>query len=311
MLQPIKHMSSTQPLLSVVLCTHNGEKYLAEQLNSILQQTYTRLELVVCDDASTDNTAAIIRRYATADPRIRFYQNPVTLGFNKNFEQALLLAKSDWMAIADQDDIWLPQKLQLLVDYASTDTLLVHSYNAEFRNDPTVTAFNPSRLRFAGKKTRALLLYNTVTGHTVLLHKRLLQVALPFPSTVYYDWWLGVMASVHGTVQLCPQVLVLHRQHARNASQQRTTKKAFFHQHIQMLQAFLCIDGLPENDAALLQRLVSLLQNNWRKAFSFGVFFFFLAHAKSAFYYRQKSPMLFYYLKYSFQKATMKQKYWP
>lgn len=305
-------MSLPLPTISVVVCTYNGEKYLAVQLESILQQTYTNLEIIICDDASTDNTVSIINRFATADSRIRFYQNKTNLGFNENFEQVLKLAKSEWIAIADQDDIWLPQKIQSLVASMVPGRLLIHSYNAEFRNDdPSIRFFNPSRLRFQGTKTRQLLLYNTVTGHTVLLHKNLLRFALPFPPTVYYDWWLGVVATLHGGVQLCPEVLVLHRQHDGNASQQRSSDEVFFQRYIKMLQSFLRIGGLREEDARLLKRLISLLQAGTGKRFSFRVFFFFLSVAKSAFYYREKSPMWFYYLKYSFQKATLKQKYWP
>lgn len=305
-------MSSLEKVLSVVVCTYNGENYVAEQLRSIQVQTHTNLDIVVCDDASTDRTAAIVQSFAATDARIRFFQNPQNLGFNQNFEKALRLAKGEWIAIADQDDLWLPQKIATLAALVSPDTWLIHSNNADFHNDdPSVRSFNPSRLRFEGRDTKQLLLYNTVAGHTILLHKDLLAAALPFPATVYYDWWLGVIASLRGPVRLCPEVLVLHRQHPDNASQQRTTNEAFFAQHMQMLQTFLSIPQLPSDDAALLRRLVALLQRTPKGRFSLAVFFFFLQHAGAAFYYRKKRPVWFYHLKYSFQKATMNQRYWP
>lgn len=301
-----------RPFISVVLCTYNGERYLAEQLTSILGQSYTNLEIIVCDDASTDGTVAMLQRFAATEPRICIYQNETRLGFNKNFERGLRLAKGAWIAIADQDDIWLPEKIETQIGSIAPDSWLVHAYNADLQSDDSSRpVFNPARRRFEGCDKRQLLLYNTITGHTVLLNKELLSTALPFPNDVYYDWWLGVVAAGKGPVLLCPQVLVLHRQHSNNASQQRTTKKAFFERHLSMLRSLLTAPGLTGKEQALLQTLIGRLQKEWPRSFSIPIFFFFLIHARSAFYYRKKSPLLFYYLKYSFQKATMKQKYWP
>lgn len=306
-----------QPLLSVVLCTYNGERYLAKQLDSILSQTYRHLEVVVSDDLSTDGTLSILKQYAAMDSRIKLHVNSANLGYNKNFEQACSYASAEWMAIADQDDIWLPHKLTALYGCVQPDTLLVHSYNAEFKNnDPTVTFINPSRLRFKGSHTRELFFYNTVSGHTVLFHKKLFALAFPFPEGVYYDWWLGVNASVQSRVQLHTEALVLHRQHDANASHlqnrfgPKEQKARFFSERIHTLQCFLQITALAENDRHLLRRYVALLQTQQAKRFSLPVFFFFLRHATSAFYFRKKKPMFFYYLKYSLQRASMKVKHW-
>ena len=104
----------THPMVSIAMCTYNGEKWLRAQLDSILSQTYTNLELVIIDDGSRDRTIDIIKEYAAGDPRIKYHVNAETLGYNRNFEKALRLCSSDLIAISDQDDIWQPHKIMSL-----------------------------------------------------------------------------------------------------------------------------------------------------------------------------------------------------
>ncbi|HYC29606.1 MAG TPA: glycosyltransferase family 2 protein [Chitinophagaceae bacterium] len=310
-------MQQGYPLISVVMCTFNGEKYLVQQLDSILAQDYTPLELIICDDVSTDGTVSILQQYAARDNRIKVYVNERNLGYNRNFEQAIRLASADWIAIADQDDIWLPGKLTSLYQCIEEGTLLVHSYNAEFKNnDPSVTFVNRSRLRFKGDNVRELFFYNTVSGHTMLLHKKLLAAALPVPAGVYYDWWIGINAAVQGRVILNYKALVLHRQHSSNASHisrnlsEESKKATFFKDRIATLESFRQIKDLSKGESDFLKAYIHLLKNEWTKSFSWPVYFFFLKHARTAFYYRRKKFMAFYYLKYSLQRASMKVKHW-
>src|ERR1700749_3753483 len=100
------------PLVSVVLCTYNGDKYLEAQLQSVLTQTYSSLEIIICDDGSTDSTQQLISSYALKDARIRYFFNEKNTGVNKNFEQGFLKAAGEFIAFADQDDIWKPEKIQ-------------------------------------------------------------------------------------------------------------------------------------------------------------------------------------------------------
>lgn len=99
--------------VSVAICTYNGARYLREQLESIRQQSRTADELVVCDDASQDETVQILREFsAESGIKIRIYVNSANLGFTRNFEQALRLCDGDLVFIADQDDIWYPKKIE-------------------------------------------------------------------------------------------------------------------------------------------------------------------------------------------------------
>lgn len=121
-----------KPLISIALCTYNGSAFLAEQLDSILGQRYTNWELVVVDDCSTDSTPAILEEYAGSDARIGLHYNEQNLGYNKNFEKALGLCRSELIAICDQDDIWHPEKLEKQVKLIGDHALVYH--DSEFVN---------------------------------------------------------------------------------------------------------------------------------------------------------------------------------
>ncbi|MCE7064776.1 glycosyltransferase [Dyadobacter sp. CY326] len=101
------------PLMSIALCTYNGQRYLKEQLNSVINQTYKNIEIVIVDDCSSDLTHDIIRDYAETHASVKVYVNPERLGYNKNFEKALKLCTGEFIAICDQDDIWRHDKLEI------------------------------------------------------------------------------------------------------------------------------------------------------------------------------------------------------
>ena len=121
-------------LVSVVVCTYNGSRFVSEQIESICKQTYPNLQIIIVDDASTDNTFEIIKQWADKDHRIHLHRNEKNLGFNLNFDKACKLTTGDYIAIADQDDIWELTKIEKLVAKIneSPDTLLVHCISARF-----------------------------------------------------------------------------------------------------------------------------------------------------------------------------------
>jgi glycosyltransferase involved in cell wall biosynthesis len=105
-------MSQSKLSISVAMCTYNGSRFLPEQLASIARQTRQPDEMVVSDDGSTDATAEIVENFARSAPfPVRFIRNPRNLGSTKNFEQAIGLCSCDLIALSDQDDIWMPDKL--------------------------------------------------------------------------------------------------------------------------------------------------------------------------------------------------------
>jgi len=93
-------------MVSIALATYNGERFLKEQLDSILEQSYTDIEIIACDDCSTDSTPQILEDYQKKDSRLKVYFNEKNLGFKKNFEKCISLCDGDYIALSDQDDVW-------------------------------------------------------------------------------------------------------------------------------------------------------------------------------------------------------------
>src|ERR1700742_869803 len=106
---------STSPLVSIALCTYNGERFLSKQLDSLLSQTYINIEIIIVDDGSHDNTWNILIDYAQKNKRLQISQNARNLGHTCNFERAIKLCNGDYIAIADQDDIWESDKIKTMI----------------------------------------------------------------------------------------------------------------------------------------------------------------------------------------------------
>jgi glycosyltransferase involved in cell wall biosynthesis len=209
-------------LVSVVLGTYNGEKYLKEQIDSILQQTYSNIELVVTDDCSTDNTPTILREFADRHENVRVYFNEKNLGFVRNFEKAVQQAQGKYIAFSDQDDIWLPEKIQRLVDNIGNNTL-IYSDSAYMDADGRLTGKKLSDYRnwIIGKNLYAMDSDSIwVTGHAMMFRRELVGSALPFPTSPYisHDVWMAYIAMLKGTISFVPDALVLYRQHGRNTA---------------------------------------------------------------------------------------------
>lgn len=213
-------------MISVAMATYNGEKYLPVQLDSILNQTIQDFEIVICDDCSKDNTRKILEDYARLDSRIKVYLNETNLGFKKNFEKAISLCSGDYVALSDQDDIWLPEKLEKSlmciestgVDLVCTNALLVDgegkSLGSTMMKD--VLAFdyvseNPdNQLMYLCQKT-------IVQGSTVLAKKAFVQSCLPIPDSFkFHDKWLGLKAACTKGIRYVTDETLLYRQHGSN-----------------------------------------------------------------------------------------------
>jgi len=250
-----------QSFISIALCTFNGEKYLAEQIESILTQTYTNFELVIVDDGSTDETNAISKAYADKDARIKHFVNAHNLGFNKNFEKALSLTTGSFIAISDQDDIWEPNKLEVLLNTIG-DNWLVCSNSAYVTEsgEPTGRTLM-GELNFGGRDFRSMLIMNFVTGHTCMLSRDFLPYILPFPQKGYYDWWMGFIAIYHKKLAYANRVLTKYRMHATSVTNVdlRKDELAFktidLNNALMMMGNFLTYIGLNNKDKHLISKL--------------------------------------------------------
>ena len=204
------------PVISVSMATYNGEKYLQEQLDSILTQTIPAYEIVIVDDCSTDNTWQILHEYAVNYPQIKIYQNNDNCGVAKTFDCALSMVSGDYIALADQDDVWVPQKLEVLVANIG-ENLLIHS--DAYVVDGTLQIINSSFLgtKVFTKKNSNYFVFNDVHGCTALIKRELLELALPIPEGFYlHDHYLAIFAAALKKITYIDQPLIYYRQHDSN-----------------------------------------------------------------------------------------------
>jgi len=202
------------PLVSIAMCTYNGARFLAAQLDTLINQTYKPIEIVVVDDFSTDTTFDILTAYAAKYPQFTIYRNEKNLGFTKNFEKAVKLCMGELIALCDQDDVWDHQKIELQVAALGNNMFIYH--DSEFiHEDGTSMNKRISDVMnlYRGGEPEVFLFFNCVSGHSILMKRELLTDALPLKKGYFHDWWLAYVAANVGTIDFIPQCLVKYRQH--------------------------------------------------------------------------------------------------
>lgn len=206
-----------EPLISIALCTYNGANFLPQQLDSILNQTYKHIELVVVDDGSSDGTKEILKQYAAKYEHIKLYSNKKNIGFNANFQKAISYCSGDFIAISDQDDIWLENKLELLYQNIGNNWLIFS--NSSFINEEEKIISGQilnENFSLKDKTYKSLLFSNFVTGHTSLFSKEFTPFLFPISNEGFYDWWMGFVAIYHKKITYLGQKLTLHRIHSNS-----------------------------------------------------------------------------------------------
>lgn len=196
--------------VSIVMCTFNGQQYLAEQIDSLLKQTYPVHEIIIQDDGSTDGTMSLLQDYAAAHPVIKLFHNDGEHGVNNNFFSALRRASGDYIAICDQDDIWEPAKVEKQVA-AIGDNLLCTCRSKPFSDDGSPVNYDSRTPNYSLPR----MLYTSIAGHTMLLNRRLLDL-IPDQANVgglYYDVYLALAAAANDSIVLVNEVLVHQRRY--------------------------------------------------------------------------------------------------
>lgn len=279
------------PKVSIVICTYNGESFLPQQLNSVISQTYSNLEIIISDDNSTDDSVKIARFFQEKDPRIKIHINKNNLGYNKNFEQAFDQATSDFIAVCDQDDIWKPNKIADMMSLFNNETLLVYCRSVRFRDKiPNVEKYLRRNL-FKGNDVKKLMYFNDIAGHNMLFKKELLQHAKPFPEGVIYDWWLTIVAAVFGTINSTENVYTFHRWHSENATltrkDQKVQTKAAAAARMLTLKHTLEIKGLKQEDFTFGEKFYKALGTLQNRRFSAKLLFFLLSNSNTLFFFKK------------------------
>lgn len=210
---------SVRPRISVCMAAYNGERYIADQLQSILRQRSDSDEVIVVDDASGDDTAAIVERFR--DERIRIFRNPRNRGVAASFERAILEAQGDIIFLSDQDDLWKPDKVSRFmrvfndpkITLALSDANIMDAEGKVSRQSyfQTLGGFVPGVMQN--------ILRNHYIGCTMAFRRDILVYCLPFPKNVpMHDWWIGIVNDSFGKTAYIDEPLVDYRRHGQNVS---------------------------------------------------------------------------------------------
>jgi glycosyltransferase involved in cell wall biosynthesis len=223
-------MNKIADQIEILLATYNGGKYLEEQIHSILNQTYQNWNLLIRDDGSKDNTVEIVQKYVNLYPdKIKLIMDgEKNLGPCGNFSRLLSHATANYIMFCDQDDVWKEDKVQIslenminLENTAGRDTpLLVHTdLEVVDKELHTIASsmFQYQNLNSEFSSLNQLLVQNNVTGCTVMINKKLSEMAQPIPKgVVMHDWWLALVAASFGEIGFINQSTIKYRQHGNN-----------------------------------------------------------------------------------------------
>src|ERR1700727_745441 len=220
-------MGDHNPRISVAMCTYNGATYLREQLESIARQTRLPDELVICDDGSSDSTSEIVEEFARGVSfPIRFFRNAQNLGSTRNFEKAIGLCSGDLIALSDQDDIWMPEKLSRQASMMENEPQLGgiftdgHLVDAQSklreRSLWSRFGFTPNlQTKFrSGDGISILLKKSVVTGATLMIRREGLQSILPIPLSWVHDGWIAWMLTIYSKLTPLNEPLIAYRVHS-------------------------------------------------------------------------------------------------
>jgi glycosyltransferase involved in cell wall biosynthesis len=217
-----------QPSVTVLMATYNGKAYLAEQLNSLLAQTYKNWKLLVRDDGSTDDTLEILKSYKAKHSNISIYTNITgNHGACSNFAALFRMAKLDehvkYAMFCDQDDVWLPDKIEMTLnemrrqeDIHPGEPVMIYS-DLELVNDSGCATGHSLRLKHK-VDLKNLVSFNYVLGCTVMINRAMIQKIGKIPKqAVNHDYWIALVASMYHSAFIS-QKLIRYRQHTQNAS---------------------------------------------------------------------------------------------
>jgi glycosyltransferase involved in cell wall biosynthesis len=274
-------MANTAPLVSVAMATYNGEKYIADQLKSIINQTHQNIEIVITDDASADNTVSIINNFQKQYAFIKLFCNATNSGVTKTFEHSFKNCSGDFIAISDQDDIWELNKIETLLsqigkeDAVYSNSLLIdkngQSLHQEFKSLMHLQSYYDGA---------PFLMGNCVPGHTIIMKAAFAKMILPLPAEMMFDRWISFCAAANNGIKYVDMPLVQYRQHDNNVvgvgksknKKHRKTKTQQFNIKLQELKTF---EKAPITNLATKQTLREMLSLFTRKlSLSRSLFFF-------------------------------------
>lgn len=213
--------------IDILMATYNGEKYIREQIDSILSQTYSNFNLIISDDASSDNILNILDEYENKDERVKVFKQNQNVGVISNFEFLLNKVENEFFMFADQDDIWEEDKIEKSinelknedVDLVYTDLKVVDENLNEISNSYwKVKNFEKKVYKY--NNFESLYLNNYITGCTILCKSKWIKEILPLPKSTKYvihDYWLSLIVSMNGKIKYIAEPTIKYRQHKQNS----------------------------------------------------------------------------------------------
>ena len=229
-------------MISVCMATYNGEKYIKDQLDSILCQLGEDDEVIISDDSSTDNTLNIVRSYN--DYRIRILNhNPVSgsafVKATRNFENALRYANGDYIFLSDQDDVWYNDKVDLCLKYLKEHILVQHLRSYIVTKEDVIY---PPQRRFPKNLLEAIIfLPACYSGCCMAFRKELLPMILPIPKIIpVHDGWIGCLAFMNGNIKSINLPLIKYRIDNTTVSYGKS-RNSFIKKVIYRFRLFYCL----------------------------------------------------------------------
>ena len=221
--------------VNILMSTYNGQQFLAEQIRSIQDQSYTDWTLFIRDDGSSDNTKEILKDFEHQDSRIHLIDNDKSdnLGVIKSFHKLVNHDRADYYFFSDQDDVWLPNKLELSLkeaqNYLADLPLMVYMDLKVVNQDLEIMTESmvKSQSHHANTELVQELTENTVTGGVAMINHALAEMWQETDDILMHDWYLALLASAFGNLVFIDQPGELYRQHSDNVLGARTLSKRF------------------------------------------------------------------------------------
>jgi glycosyltransferase involved in cell wall biosynthesis len=219
-----------KPTIHILMAVYNGEEFISEQINSILNQKCTDWILTIRDNCSTDNTVKVIENYVMNHPnKIRLIKSNTNIGACQNFAKLLEESDAPYVMFSDADDVWQPDKIEITLNkmkemekyFGYELPLLVHTdLKVVNKNLKTISSsfwkyqkLNPKK----GRVLNRLIVGNVVTGCTVMINRKLRDISIPIPAqAIMHDWWIALVAAAFGKIGYINQPTILYRQHGKN-----------------------------------------------------------------------------------------------
>lgn len=210
------------PRVAILMSTYNGEKYLDQQIISIINQTYENWNLYIRDDGSTDKTLDIIKRFQRKDKRIILYESNSNVGSTKSFMKLLNHTEADYYMFSDQDDYWLENKIkwsleEMLKDNNRYPMCIYTNYKVV---DKDLNTIMNSGFDYTSSDFLDILFTNSVTGCTMMINNSLKSLinfdTINYDNVYMHDWWIALIAAKFGRLMYINKATILYRQHGNN-----------------------------------------------------------------------------------------------